>query len=290
MILALPPFIPGREKRGVEDPWFATAGMVYLAHVWFISVYSINIFLELYGKNRTDFCQMNSHAGLSCGTRSPWIAEVFNSIPWVLTGVFIFAVVYFGIRWFMVQTQGARITPNSNRNVAFGSLLVAILLCSVTWPVYDNGFWDMGGFGAMQDVEELETLRSQPSDTLVDLRESEYADHMLGMCLTYSSSSDSKAWNDDHFTDGSWAYSDFCVMPAREFSNWGIYQPTQEYVIDFNGANNHVDTESGRNGLFSASEYPGSSDGSPVLFTYSGTMNVPNLGVDTLQVLSLIHI
>ena len=142
----------------------------------------------------------------------------------------------------------------------------------------------MGGFGAMQDVEELETLRSQPSDTLVDLRESEYADHMLGMCLTYSSSSDSKAWNDDHFADGSWAYSDFCVMPAREFSNWGIYQPTQEYVIDFNGANNHVDTESGRNGLFSASEYPGSSDGSPVLFTYSGTMNVPNLGVDTLQV------
>ena len=284
MILALPPFIPGREKRGVEDPWFATAGMVYLAHVWFISVYSINIFLELYGKNRTDFCQMNSHAGLSCGTRSPWIAEVFNSIPWVLTGVFIFAVVYFGIRWFMVQTQGARITPNSNRNVAFGSLLVAILLCSVSWPVYDNGFWDMGGFGAMQDVEELETLRSQPSDTLVDLRESEHADHMLAMCLSYSSSSNSKAWDDDHFADGSWSYSDFCVMPAREFSNWGIYQPTQEYIIDFNGANKHVDTESGRNGLFAASEHPGSSDGSSVLFAYSGTMNVPNLGVDTLQV------
>jgi len=43
-ILALPPFLPGRERRGVEDPWFATAGAVYLAHVWFISVYSINIF------------------------------------------------------------------------------------------------------------------------------------------------------------------------------------------------------------------------------------------------------
>ena len=284
MILALPPFIPGREKRGAEDPWFATAGMVYLAHVWFISVYSINIFLELYGKNRTDFCQMNSHAGISCGTRSPWIAEVFNSIPWLLTGVFIFAVVYFGIRWFMVQTQGARITPNSNRNVAFGSLLVAILLCTVTWPVYDNGFWDMGGFGAMQDVEELETLRSQPSDTLIDLRESEHAEHMLAMCLAYSSSSDSTAWEDDHFADGSWSYDDFCVMPAREFSNWGIYQPTQELVIDFNGANNHVDTDSGRNGLFSASEYPGSNDGTSVMFTYSGTMNVPNLGVDILQV------
>ena len=107
---------------------------------------------------------------------------------------------------------------------------------------------------------------------------------MLAMCLSYGSSSDSEAWNDDHFADGSWSYSDFCVMPAKEFSNWGIYQPTQEYVIDFNGANNHVDSESGRNGLFSASEYPGSSDGSSVLYAYSGTMNVPNLGVDTLQV------
>jgi len=30
-ILALPPFLGGREKRPVEDPWFAAAGAVYLA-------------------------------------------------------------------------------------------------------------------------------------------------------------------------------------------------------------------------------------------------------------------
>ncbi|MBI32210.1 MAG: hypothetical protein CMB72_06530 [Euryarchaeota archaeon] len=283
-ILALPPFLGGREKRGVEDPWFATAGMVYLAHVWFISVYSINIFLELYGKNRTDFCQMNSHAGLSCGTREPWIAEVFNSIPWLLTGVFVFAVLYFGIRWFMVQTQGARVTPNRNRNVAFGSLLIAVLLCSVTWPVYNNGFWDMGGFGAMQDIEELETLRSQPGDTLVSIEESHHHEHMMGLCLSYSESSKSVAWIDDHFDDGAWAYEDYCVMPAKEFTNWGIFQPTQSHIIDFNNANNHVDSTSGRNGLFNESIHPGSSDGSAVVHSYSGVMQVPNLGVDTLFV------
>ena len=38
-ILALPPFLGGREKRPVEDPWFASAGAVYLAHIWFISVF-----------------------------------------------------------------------------------------------------------------------------------------------------------------------------------------------------------------------------------------------------------
>ena len=30
-ILVLPPFLGGREKRPVEDPWFASAGAVYLA-------------------------------------------------------------------------------------------------------------------------------------------------------------------------------------------------------------------------------------------------------------------
>mgnify|MGYP002524988049 FL=1 len=91
-ILALPPFLGGREKRGVEDPWFATAGAVYLAHVWFISVFSINIFLELYSKDLSNYCWINSHSALFCGRQAPWTAEVFNAIPWVLTGIFVFAV------------------------------------------------------------------------------------------------------------------------------------------------------------------------------------------------------
>ncbi|MDP6324857.1 MAG: hypothetical protein QF684_04765, partial [Candidatus Thalassarchaeaceae archaeon] len=141
MILTLPPFLGGRSKRGVEDPWFATWGAVYLAHVWFISVFSINIFLELYAKNRMDFCQLNSHAGLNCGTREPWLAEVFNAIPWVLTGIFIWIALYMGIRWFLVKSIGARTTPQLGKQVSMGTLIVTVLLCTVTWPVYDDGFW-----------------------------------------------------------------------------------------------------------------------------------------------------
>ena len=80
-ILALPPFLPGREKRGVEDPWFATAGAVYLAHVWFISVFSINIFLDLYAKDRSDYCFTGSHSELMCGRQAPWTACLLYTSP-----------------------------------------------------------------------------------------------------------------------------------------------------------------------------------------------------------------
>ena len=73
-------------------------------------------------------------------------------------------------------------------------------------------------------------------------------------------------------------------MPAEKFTEWGIFQPTQAHIIDFNGANNHIDTNNGRNGLFNQSIHPGSADGSAVVHTFSGIMEVPNLGVDTLFV------
>ena len=159
-ILALPPFLPGREKRGVEDPWFATAGAVYLAHVWFISVYSINIFLELYAKDRTDYCWANSKHIFDCGRQAPWTAEIFNAVPWILTGIFIFAVLFFSIRWFLVNSIGARLTPSMGKQVAVGTLIIAVLISAVTWPIYEGGFWDYGGLGAMDEIEELEGMRA----------------------------------------------------------------------------------------------------------------------------------
>ena len=174
-ILALPPFLPGREKRGVEDPRFATAGAIYLAHVWFISVFSINIFLELYAKDRLDYCWVDHHV-INCGRQQPWTAEVFNAIPWVLTGVLIFAIIFFAIRWFLVSSIGARLTPNMGRQVAIGSIIAAILISVVTWPVYENGFWDYGGLGAMDDIEELEKLRGQPMDVLIEYDQGERGD------------------------------------------------------------------------------------------------------------------
>jgi len=283
-ILTLPPFLGGRAKRGVEDPWFATAGAIYLAHVWFISVYSINIFLELYAKNRTDFCQLNSHSGLSCGVREPWLAEVFNTIPWVLTGIFIWIALHFTIRWFLVNSIGARTTPNMGKQVAFGTLVVTVLLCTVTWPVYENGFWDMGGLGAMDEVEALEELRGQPVDTLVHVREGDHWSSIQeGACLTYAMSAANEVWQDKKFTgDHPESQDDYCLVPASKWVNWGLYQPTQFHLIDFSGVNNHVDADQGRNGVTGEWEVLGSDAGEDVTIGGSWDLSVEDFGVDTL--------
>ncbi len=253
-ILALPPFLGGRAKRGVEDPWFATAGAVYLAHVWFISVFSINIFLELYAKNRTDFCQLNSHGGLNCGVREPWITEIFNAVPWVLTGIFIWVALYLGIRWFLVNSIGARTTPALGKQVSLGTLIITVILCSVTWPVYENGFWDQGGLGAMDEISALEDLRGQPVDTLVNVNEGHHWEDIQSDCLTYDESVSNNAWDDKRFRgEDAESIDDYCLVPSEKFLNWGIYQPTQFHLIDFSGVNNHMETSDGsepsRNGL-----------------------------------------
>jgi Fe-S oxidoreductase len=283
--LALPPFLGGREKRAVEDPWFASAGAVYLAHVWFISVYSINIFLEIYSKNRTDYCTLNPHHGLSCGVREPWLAEVFNSIPWVLTGIFLWVILYLGIRWFMVKSIGARTTPGIGKQVAFGTLIVTVLLLAVSWPVYENGFWDMGGLGAMDDVETLEDLRGQPSDSLVMMEEGDHWASMAALCLTYEQSISNDAWENKKFI-GSDAESrdDYCLLPTENWLNWGIYQPTQFHIIDFLNANNHQQSSSGLNAVNGDWQVSGNSDSSAVIIDEEWTMNIEDFGLETVYV------
>ena len=258
MILTLPPFLGGRSQRGVEDPWFATAGAIYLAHVWFISVFSINIFLEIYAKNRADFCQLNSHAGLNCGVRQPWIADLFNVTPWLLTGIFLWIALYMGIRWFLVKSIGARTTPQLGKQVSFGTLVVTVLLCTVTWPVYDDGFWNQGGLGAMDDVETLEDLRGQPVDTLVDINEGHNWGSIEEGCLSYEESLANDVWLDEKFEGAdALSRSDFCLVTGSQFMDWGIFQPTQKNLIDFSGVNHHLDTTLGRNGITQEWTEPG---------------------------------
>ena len=285
MILTLPPFLGGRSKRGVEDPWFATGGAIYLAHVWFISVFSINIFLELYAKNRADFCQLNSHAGLNCGTREPWVAVLFNAIPWVLTGIFLWIVLYMGIRWFLVKSIGARTTPQLGKQVSFGALIVTVLLCTVTWPVYDNGFWDQGGLGAMDEVETLEELRGQPVDTLVDINEGHHWAVIEDDCLTYEESIANEVWQDAKF-EGEDAYSrsDFCMVAASYFMDWGIFQPTQIDLIDFSGVNHHTDTALGRNGISQEWAETGNDETGEVPISSTWDMEIEDFGQDSVYV------
>jgi len=278
-ILALPPFLPGREKRGVEDPWFATAGAVYLAHVWFISVYSINIFLELYSKDRTDYCWANSKHIFDCGRQAPWTAEVFNAVPWILTGIFIFAVLFFSIRWLLVNSIGARLTPSMGKQVAVGSLIIAVLISAVTWPIYEGGFWDYGGLGAMDEIEELETMRGQPSDTLVYYEKGDDWGDWEDECLTFSESSDLGVWQtlDEDYDPVKW-----CVIPAVYWSNWGIYQPTQSLIIDFEGFNDH--SFDGKNSAGETAEYIGKNDGTSISKSWSDIIEIEDLGVSSVFV------
>ena len=278
-ILALPPFLPGREKRGVEDPRFATAGAIYLAHVWFISVFSINIFLELYAKDRLDYCWVDHHV-INCGRQQPWTAEVFNAIPWVLTGVLIFAIIFFAIRWFLVSSIGARLTPNMGRQVAIGSIIAAVLISVVTWPVYENGFWDYGGLGAMDDIEELEKLRGQPMDVLIEYDQGERGDawdRYGEYCVGYDDSNHLEAWSELPEGDDP---ADWCVMPASEFMAWGLYQPTQRYLVDFGNANGHIDPENELNGAYHSGGYLGTDVDTSYTYQHNQTFFVENIGLD----------
>jgi len=248
-ILALPPFLGGREKRGVEDPAFATAGVIYLGHVWFISVFSINIFLDLYGKNRTDYCKLDSHGDLVCGVREPWLAEVFNVIPWVMTGILIWIILYLGIRWFLVHSMGAGLTPGLGKQISVGALIIAIAFSAWTWPVYQNGFWDANGLGAMEDIEELEKMRGQPTDIYLS-EENEF----------------------------STSYPDLLV-PANDWMQWTIFQPTQKYLIDFGNENGHQQPEAGINSASGIGNHSGQDSTS-----FSGTVTITDEGLDTVIV------
>ena len=406
-ILALPPFIIGkREKRGVEDPWFATAGAVYLAHVWFISVFSINIFLELYSKDLSNYCWSDSHNYLFCGRQAPWTADVFNAIPWVLTGIFLFAVIYFGVRWFVLNSIGARLRPIIGRQIAIGSLAAAVIISAVTWPIYDSGFWDYGGLGAMDELEDLDAMRGQPSDTLVHTGKGNVWSEWEDECLPYEETAGLALWGPmfemefqdveapqpmpegtEITTDGTvlnasyldwgglqvdldsptvyttttivstpsqyeWSFSsvpngsvidnndligsntssasflpdvfgtynltvlgvqwglyplssedsvylmtqietthevtvevappntdDWCVIPASNWVNWGIHQPTRATIIDFAGDNGHADSEIGRNVGGSTDTYLGNSDESLITVSDSSTFEVEDLGI-----------
>ena len=277
-LLALPPFIIGkREKRGVEDPWFATAGAVYLAHVWLISVFSINIFLDLYSKDLSNYCWSDSHNYLFCGRQAPWTADVFNAIPWVLTGIFVFAVLYFGVRWFVLNSIGARLSPIIGRQIAIGTIVATVIISVVTWPIYDSGFWDYGGLGAMDELEDLDGLRAQPSDTLVHQDKGNVWTEWEDDCLPYSETQGLAVWDGFDFEHDD--PSDWCVIAAANWADWGIYQPTKKAIIDFAGDNGHADAEIGRNSGGSITTYSGNADESSIAITDSSTFEVENLGV-----------
>ena len=211
-----------------------------------------------------------------CGRQAPWTAEVFNAVPWILTGIFLFAVIYFPTRKFLLNSVGSRVTPRIGRQVAVGSLIAPVLISVVTWPVYENGFWDYGGLGAMDDMEDLDALRAQPSDTLVHVEEGNVWEQWEDECIPYEESQGLVAWNG--LAEGE-DVADWCVIAATHWSKWGIYQPTKFKIIDFNGDNGHADSETGRNSAEDRTSFFGLEDGSELVYSSSFTFEVEDLGV-----------
>ena len=80
------------------------------------------------------------------------------------------------------------------KQVVVGTLIIAVLISAVTWPIYEGGFWDYGGLGAMDEIEELEGMRGQPSDTLVYSEKGDDWEDWEDECLTFSESSDLGVW------------------------------------------------------------------------------------------------
>ena len=250
-VLALPPMLGRTARRGVEDPWFAVAGVVYLAHVWFISVFSINIFLDLYGKNRTDACRV-SHGELICGVRQPWIADVFNSIPWVLTGILIWILIYFFGRGLLVSAIGVRTTPALGKQIAVTGLVIAVMFSVATFDFYDRGFWEVGGLGAMDDETTLDKMVDQPTDSLIE-------------------------------ADSQWA-SEGEVISAYQMANFHaqIFQPTRLYIIDYLDENNHQDAGNGINAMSVEGTILEST--SNFADQTSGTLTITHAGIDEVPV------
>ena len=73
--------------------------------------------------------------------------------------------------------------------------------------------------------------------------------------------------------------SDWCVIAATHWSNWGIFQPTKFKIIDFAGDNGHADSTTGRNSAEDEATFPGSADGSEITYEVSMTFEVEDLGV-----------
>ena len=85
-ILALPPFLLG--GRGA---WRTPASQQRVRYTWLTSgssPFSRSTSSLVYAQDRLDYCWIDHHV-INCGRQQPWTAEVFNAIPWILTGILI---------------------------------------------------------------------------------------------------------------------------------------------------------------------------------------------------------
>ena len=155
-----------------------------------------------------------------CGVREPWLAEAFNALPWLMTGVLLWICIYFGARMVLTKAWGSAFTPGHAKQILVGALILSSAATVATWDVYDKGFWGARGLGTIADYGELEEMRTQPTDIHVH--------------------------DTNEFTDN-FGWSDDGIVPTAAWLDWVIYQPGQQVIIDFADANGHQEPGAGIN-------------------------------------------
>ena len=96
-------------------------------------------------------------------------------------------------------------------------------------------------------------------------------------CVGYDDSNHLEAWSELPEGDDP---ADWCVMPASEFMAWGLYQPTQRYLVDFGNANGHIDADNELNGAYHSGGYLGTDDDTTYTYQHNQTFFVENMGLD----------
>ena len=138
------------------------------------------------------------------------------------------------------------------------------------------GFWE---YQNEAKLAELDGIRGQPSDTLIHSEKGNVWEDWADDCLTYESTSGLAVW--DSMEEGS-EHSEWCVLPASNWVNWGIYQPTRSAIIDFSGANEHADIQTSRNIGANEITYDGNADGSSIEISESIQFSVEDLGLSSV--------
>ena len=137
-----------------------------------------------------------------------------------MTGVLLWICIYFIARGILSKAWGSNFTPRHAKQIIVGALILSTAASVATWDVYDKGFWDAKGLLTIKDYDELESMRTQPTDVHVHAT--------------------------NEFTDR-FDWTETGIVPTTAWLDWGIFQPGREVIIDFADSNGHQDASNGIN-------------------------------------------
>ena len=143
------------------------------------------------------------------------------------------------------------------------ALVVSAAATVGTWDVYDKGFWGAQGLLTIESYDELEAMRTQPSDVHPH---------------DFNEFTDAQSYGDYTFTEAH-------IIPAAAFMQWEIYQPGNYMMMDFADANNHQNAEQEQNAASVSTTFLGSEK----VFSKEGQMTLQMINQFYLKVTTTLY-